>query len=128
MNIDKKLMDQIIRFVFVGLTAFIIDASILMILTNTLSVHYLIAGVLSFTISCLFNYICSILWVFGKSNQSRTKEIICFFILSVIGLAIQSFLLYLGVDVLKFPLLFTKIAATGIVMVFNFITRKLLLS
>ena len=121
----NKLLMQIIRFGIVGGTSFLIDYGIFTILSQLLHIHYLIASILSFTISVIYNYILSIKWVFDVSKKQTSKEFIVFVILSVIGLGINSLIMYLSVDLMHIHEMISKIIATAIVMVYNFITRKI---
>lgn len=122
------MLYQIIRFVAVGAVAFIIDYSILYILTDIFSIYYLISAALAFTISTIFNYIFSMIWVFkGRKNISKKNELIMFVLLSIIGLVINQVIMFILVEIISFYYMFAKIVATLIVMVWNFITRKYLL-
>ena len=122
------MLYQIIRFVAVGAVAFIIDYSILYILTDIFSIYYLISEALAFTISTIFNYIFSMIWVFkGRKNISKKNELIMFVLLSIIGLVINQVIMFILVEIIRFYYRFAKIVATLIVMVWNFITRKYLL-
>lgn len=123
---SKKLISQIIKFGFVGGTAFFIDTGVLLLLSK-LGINYLIANVISFTISVIYNYILSMKFVFDVKDSNITKNFIQFIILSIIGLCVNEIIMKLCVDVVTLNLLFSKIIATGIVMIYNFITRKLLL-
>ena len=53
----KKLFVQIMKFGFVGGSAFIIDFAVLWVLTEFLGVHYLTSNVVAFTVSVIYNYI-----------------------------------------------------------------------
>lgn len=121
----NKLIKQILKFSLVGGTAFLIDFGLFALLTK-LGMHYLIAQIISFSISLLFNYIASIKWVFDAKKQT-SKEILTFIILAVIGLGINEVILYVGIDNFHFNTLLTKLFSTAIVMVYNFITRKLII-
>lgn len=125
---NKKLFQQIIRFLFVGGSAFVIDAGILFILTSLLGMHYLISGMISFTVSVIYNYILSVKWVFDASKQhKKEQELVVFIGLSIIGLGINQLFMWILVDCLSFYYMFSKVIATAIVMVYNFITRKVFL-
>lgn len=120
----NKLIKQILKFVVVGGTAFVIDYGVFAILT-LIDVHYLIAQIISFSVALVFNYIASIKWVFDAKKQTK-KEIIEFIGLAIIGLFINEILLFIGVDKLGWHELIAKFISSVIVMVYNFITRKLI--
>ena len=120
----KKIINQVIKFGIVGVIATIIDFVVLYILTDFLDVHYLISSIISFTVSVIFNYIYSIKWVFKINHKQTKKDFITFVILSIIGLCINELILYVMVDKLSLYYMISKIFATSIVMIYNFITRK----
>ena len=128
MSNTKKLFSQIIKVGFVGGTAFVIDAGLLFLLTEFCGIHYLISGMISFTASVIYNYILSVKWVFdAKKDANKTQEFIVFIVLSVIGLGINQLFMWLFVDMMHIYYMLSKIIATVIVMVYNFITRKIFL-
>ncbi len=138
----KKLFQQIIKFGIVGVICFIIDFAITTIPTYIFGKNsvYLFA-VLGFVVSCIVNYILSIKYVFtDKKEMDKKKEFIVFVILSAIGLLINELIIYLCNDVLYEQVMWihnlipatlivpiSKIIATAVVMVYNFISRKLFL-
>ncbi len=123
---SRNLFQQIIKFGFVGGTAFLIDAGVLFILTEFFHIHYLISGAISFTASVIYNYILSVRWVFdARTDVNKAQELTVFIGLSVIGLGLNQVLMWIFVDKLNIYYMLSKIIATAIVMVYNFITRKL---
>lgn len=124
----EKLLLQIFKFLVVGGLAFVIDYLTLIICKEIFHINILISAAIAFTISVIVNYILSIKWVFDvDENKSKSKNFIIFIIFSVIGLILTEIIMWFGVDILKISYLIVKIIATAIVMVFNFITRKLFL-
>ena len=124
----NKLFKQIFKFGIVGGLAFIVDYVILIICKELLNISVLLSAAIAFTISVIFNYILSIKWVFDVDKDKSTKKnFIIFIVLSVVGLGITELIMYLGSDILKINYLIVKIFATAVVMVFNFITRKIFL-
>ena len=124
----NKLIKQIIRFIIVGGIATIIDYIVFFLLHDYLRVNTLISNIISFTVSVIYNYIASINWVFEvNTNLDKKKQFIIYIILSIIGLVINTGIVYLCVDVLKMFSLIGKVIATTIVMTYNFITRKMFL-
>ncbi len=124
----KKLMKQIVKFTVVGGSAFIIDFSILYVLTEFARISYLISAAISFSCSVIFNYTLSIKWVFvAKKNINKLHEFILFIILSIIGLFINELFMWIFVEKAHIFYMLSKIIATAVVMIYNFITRKLLI-
>ncbi len=122
----KKLINQILKFGVVGGIAFVIDYGILFLLAKVIGLNELISAAISFIISLTFNYFLSTKWVFEAKKQTP-KEVIIFVLLSVVGLGINELLIYLGTKKLGIDVMIVKLFATAIVMVYNFITRKLII-
>lgn len=129
----KKLIDQIIKFGIVGVIAFIIDYAVLFCLVQFLGMDSIAAATISFTVSVIFNYVASMKYVFvGRADQSKRTQFIIFVILSVLGLGINNGIMWILNRVLinlipVYYYLFSKAVATGVVMVWNFVTRKIFL-
>ena len=145
----KKLIVQFLKFAVVGGLAFLIDAGIYVGLTALFGDRlHLLFNVLSFSVSVIFNYICSMRFVFkGKAGMSRRTEMLIFILLSVIGLGINEAVMWLLVDVAHIEGavqcllrgmagekigqaisgLSAKVIATVVVLFWNFISRKVFL-
>lgn len=124
----KKLIAQFMKFGVVGVIAFCIDYGILALLTEVFGVNYLVSATISFTVSVVFNYVASMRYVFThKEGMSKRREFIIFVVLSVIGLGINNLCMWAGVELFGIHYLITKIGATAIVMVWNFVTRIIFL-
>ena len=116
------------KFGVVGVIAFFIDYGLLIFLTEVFHIDYLISATLSFSVSVVFNYLASMRYVFThKEGMSRHREFIIFVILSIIGLIINDVMMFLGTSVLAIDYRITKLVATFVVMVWNFVTRKIFL-
>ena len=128
MKNKKELLNQIFKFIIVGGIATLIDWIIYYILNSVFNINPLISNIFSFSLSLIYNYIASVKWVFNVSKKKNKKRIFMeFIILSVVGLLISEFLIWLLVDKLSINSMISKIISTAIVMVFNFITRKMFL-
>lgn len=122
----KKLLLQITKFVFVGGASFVLDFILYYVFTRYLFIPEMIAQMMSFTISLIFNYVLSMRFVFeSKDDLKKHHEFMIFATLSVLGAGLNWVLFYLMVYVMSINDLITKIVVAGIVMVFNFITRKI---
>ena len=122
----KKLIIQIIKFGFVGFLCFFIDYGIMVFLTEALKINYLISSGCSFSVSVIVNYILSIKFVFDADRDAnKVKQFLVFLFFSIGGLIINQIVMWVAVDLLGIFYMISKIGATAIVMVYNFITRKL---
>lgn len=122
------LMGQIAGFGVVGVLAFLIDYGVMILLTEVFGVNYLVSTTISFIVSLIFNYLMSMRFVFAhKQGMSRGREFVLFVVFSVIGLGINNLVMWAGVSWLGFDYRLVKFVATAIVMVWNFVTRKLFL-
>ena len=124
----KRLIAQVLKFGLVGVVAFAIDYGLLIFLTEVFGIDYLVSATISFIVSVVFNYLVSMRYVFShKEGMSTHREFILFVVLSVIGLVINNVFLWLGVELLGVDYRIAKIVVTALVMVWNFVTRKLFL-
>ncbi len=155
----EKLIKQILKFGVVGGLAFLIDFIVYTIVLSLLDWEYgyLVAGFAGFTVSLIFNYLASMAFVFErKENADKKKEFAVFLLLSLVGMGINTLVLWLCVDVIyehthwvqastaaifdllagigihvasvtDLAALIAKCVATGVVMVYNFISRKIFL-
>lgn len=124
----RKLIEQILKFGVVGVIAFIIDYGLLILLTEVFAINYLLSATISFAVSVTFNYFASMRYVFQhKEGLSRRREFFLFVVLSIAGLVINDVTMYVGVDLLGIDYRITKIIVTAIVMIWNFVTRKIFL-
>lgn len=124
----KKLAIQLIKFGGVGFTCFAIDYGVLFLLTDLCGVNVFLSAAMSFSVSVVVNYILSVKFVFDTNpKHDKKRNFILFIVFSVIGLGLTELIMKIGVDYMLINYLIVKIAATAIVMVFNFVTRKLFL-
>jgi len=119
----KSLYKQIVAFLIVGIIATAIDWILYYILCNIVLISPYISNILSFIIALIFNYIASSKWVFNFKN----KSFVPFVIYSIIGLLLTEALLFIFIDLINIDKMISKIIATIITMIFNFLTRKVLL-
>ena len=124
----ENLLIQIFKFAIVGGIATVIDFVFLYIYREFCHFPVLVSNTLSFCISVIYNYIASVKWVFDVNKEKDAKkQFIIFIIFSVMGLLLNDLIMWISIDFLTIYYLFAKIIATFIVMVFNFVTRKMFL-
>ena len=126
MNKLISLFVQLFKFSIVGVVCFLVDFAVLYVLKEFAHLYVLLAAAISFTVSVILNYILSIYFVFDVDKKKNPKRnFILFVIFSIIGLILTEILMKIGIDFFNINYMLVKVLATVIVMVYNFVTRKL---
>lgn len=124
----KTLLAQLAKFGVVGVIATVIDFGVMNLFHYGLHLDILIANTAGFIISLVFNYAASMKFVFEhRDGMSRTREFTIFLILSVIGLLLNDGIVLILNKGVALEANIAKIAATALVMIYNFVTRKIFL-
>lgn len=128
------MIRQILKFGVVGIAATIVDFLVLILLVEGLGLNPVLAAGCSYAVSTVFNYLASMRYVFShRDDLSRTREFAAFVVLSLIGLGLNEAIMSLGgrafvlagVDYASGPYyVLVKCLATGVVMCWNFLSRR----
>ncbi len=121
----RDLLAQFAKFGVVGVIATVIDFGVLIALTELGGWDPVLSAAASFVVSVIFNYAASMRFVFTRREDlSRSAELAIFIVLSVIGLGINEVLMWAGTTALDLNYVLVKVAATAVVMLWNFFSRK----
>ena len=123
----KKLIIQLIKFGIVGVIATVIDLCVLIFLKEIINLDVLEASAVAFCVSVIANYILSMMFVFEGNENSKLKEFIVFVALSIGGLLLNQFIMWLGTEIMTAYYLWAKVFALVFVPIYNFVTRKIFL-
>ncbi|MDR3092197.1 MAG: GtrA family protein [Clostridiales bacterium] len=129
---NKALFGEFFRFGVVGFVSFLADYAALM---ATLRIwlsgaatekNLAIATFVGFIFGVSINYLLSVVFVFKDAQGGNSaKDKALFVVLAAGGLALTQLIMNVGVIRLGFGETVTKIAATCIVMVYNYVSRKI---
>lgn len=121
----QKVFRQFVAYFGAALVGYIVDFGTLILLTELLKVNYLIAAALGFTAGLIVLYVITQGRVFGESKlNSKILEFFLFGVIGFIGLGILTGLMWLLTGVLGISYIVSKILATAVVYVWNFIGRR----
>jgi len=123
----RVLQHSSVRFLFLGAGSTIVDYLIFSILL-TLGMHYLGAVAIGYTIGFVFNFIIGRSMVFkdGSKVDSFTHELTIVSIITIFGLGLSLFLMYmLSEACCQLDPLFARLITIGIVFFYNYIARKI---
>lgn len=119
---------QVFRYGFSGGFVFLVDFSLLYILTDLVGLHYLISSTISAFIGTLLSYFFNVKWVFNSRRfGSKSREITIFFIISGIGFVLTPVLMFVFTTRIGLYYLISKIIVTAITVTWNFFAKKLIL-
>ncbi len=124
---------QFLSYFWVGGVSAIVEWLVFSVLDTLLELPYLLSTVLAFICSTTVNWFLGRTFTFKDSayQNQKAKEIVLVFLVSAVGLLFNLLLMYLFVTVLGMNthLLKTiaKILSTGIVFIWNFVSRKYLI-
>lgn len=130
------LIKEFLRYVVVGGISFLADFGTLTLfeevfLTGGEKWQIFVSTAAGFIVGLAVNYILSLVFVFrAEDNKNSGKSVgafLIFALVGIIGLGITEGLMHLGVNMLHFHYMLTKIVAAGIVLVWNYLGRKILI-
>lgn len=116
----EELIRKFIKFGVVGFSGVIVDFGITYIFKEWFKIHKYIANACGFLIAATTNYFLNRIWTFYSVNPNILREYSEFFVVSIIGLLINTGVLYFCVKRLKLNFYVAKLVAIGITTIWNF--------
>lgn len=122
---DNELI-KIILYLFVGGTAALVEWSFFYGFNQGLGVGYMVATAMAFCLSTLYHYFLGNILVFTSGTRyGKSKELSLVFVVSILGLAFNLLLMYIFVGMLTWAPMPAKVLTSCIVVVWNYLARKL---
>jgi len=118
--IDWLIFFKFLKFCAVGFSGLIIDFGITWILKEKAKINKYIANACGFIIAASSNYFWNRIWTFESVNEHIVSEYSSFVLIALIGLGINSLILWVLTDKFKLNFYLSKIIATGVVTLWNF--------
>ncbi|MBR5782336.1 MAG: GtrA family protein [Bacteroidales bacterium] len=123
--IDKLLISKFIKFGVVGCSGMLIDFGATYICKEKLKLNKYLSNCIGFILAATSNYILNRIWTFESHKEEIGVQYFQFMIVSIIGLGINSLILYLLTDKLKLNFYFSKLIAIAITTIWNFFANLL---
>lgn len=123
----KFINDGVIRFVKFGIVGVIntLVNWIIFFILNALGMYYILANIIAYILGTVNSYLWNTLWVFKYKDKASTETTIKFIILNLIGLGLNTGILYVLVDLCNLNKFIGLVITTAIVMIINYIVNKL---
>ena len=125
LNINKSYKQFIIYF-FVGGTAAIVEWITFALCNKVFHLSFFIATIFSFLIATGVNFVLGRKFAF-KGTTNTKKEVLAVYFVSATGLLLNLLFMYILVRIELVDAMLSKIISTGLVFIWNYLSRKLLI-
>lgn len=114
---------KFIKFCIVGFTGVIVDFSVTFVLKEKLKAQKYLANAFGFALAATNNYLLNRIWTFQSKDPAILLQYGKFIIISVIGLLLNSFILYVLHEKAKLNFYISKSFAVVAVTLWNFLAN-----
>ena len=121
----KTMLLKFLKFGVVGFSGVFVDFGITYLFREKVKIQQFIANAIGFCSAATTNYIFNRIWTFQSQNPKVMAEFGEFFLFSLIGLGINTLILWFLVSKLKWNFYISKLFAIGIVTIWNFIANSI---
>jgi len=122
--LQRRVIRQFIKFGIVGIVSTAIDWGLFYLLNFSFGIYYLTAKVLSFAVAVINSFVWNRRWTFRSQNPNRNQEFVKFLVIALVGLSLNTLIMYLAVSIFHTRKIVGLIFATGIVTFWNFLANK----
>lgn len=121
--LTREVAWKFVKFGVVGVSGVIVDFGFTYVCKEWLKIQKYVANAIGFTLAASSNYFLNRIWTFHSNNPQIAVEYGQFLFVSLIGLAINTLVLWLLVSKVKFNFYFAKLFAIGVVTIWNFVVN-----
>ncbi len=111
---------KFIKFTIVGFSGLFVDFGLTWLFKEKIRIHKFIANAIGFSSAATSNYILNRIWTYQSTNPKIMVEYSEFFAVSLIGLALNTFVIWLLNTKFKINFYVAKVIATIVVTLWNF--------
>ncbi|WP_432708412.1 GtrA family protein [Pedobacter sp.] len=115
---DKRLL-SLIKFGITGMSGMVVDFSLTWLFKDVLHVNKFLANAIGFSAAVMSNYFINRIWTF-QNKAKISKQLAAFITVSVIGLLLNSMVIYVFNNLLLLNFYLSKVIAVGLVFIWNF--------
>ena len=122
-QISEALVRKFIKFALVGFTGVFVDFGFTYLFKEKAKVQKYLANAFGFMIAASTNYVLNRVWTFQSENPQVLVEYSEFILISIIGLGLNTLILWMIVSRLRWNFYFSKLFAIGFVTIWNFLAN-----
>ena len=122
---DQANWLQLVRFVVVGVSGYVVNLGVFAVCTQTAGVDYRVAACVSFVVAVSNNYFWHRHWTFDARGTSKRKQGLRFLSVSLAAFVTSLFVLQGLVDLLGLPEVPAQAVALALVVPQSFVLNKM---
>ena len=119
MRIKDNLL-SVIRFGITGASGMLIDFFLTWLFKDQFHINKFLANGIGFSAAVTSNYLINRAWTFKSTEARMGKQFAGFILVSLIGLLLNTFFIYLFNNLLLIPFYVSKVMAIGLVFFWNY--------
>ncbi|ACV40010.1 GtrA family protein [Leptotrichia buccalis] len=123
----KKQIVEIFKYGISGTITTVVNLYLLKIFID-FGIYYVLANIISYTISVIVNYILNQRYVFLESARGNTteakKQFLKFLVMRVLSLIVDTLLFYIAVSIFGFPVYWSRLILTTVMILVTFVLNK----
>ena len=116
---------KFLKFGLVGLSGVVVDFFVTWLCKEKLGINKYVANAIGFSLAVINNFLLNRYWTFEDNMQAATEQFLKFSLIALVGLAINSFLLFVILKYIKINFYITKLLVIGLVFFWNFFMNYL---
>ena len=117
------LLQQFVRFASVGCVSAIGHYGLLILLVQGFSTDAVLASSAGATLGAVINYLLNYHYTF-QSRQAHASSFTKFALVAIVGLGLNTLLMWGGVDLLHLHYLLAQVVTTGLVLIWSFLGNR----
>ena len=118
--ISAEFIGKFIRYAIVGFAGLVMDFSVTYVFKEYAKVSKYLANSLGFSVAVITNYVLNRYWTFGAGDENVFIQFGTFVLVSIIGLFINNFVIYVLNEKWNLNFYVSKVFAVGVVVLWNF--------
>lgn len=123
--LTPDFLSKFLKFGVVGFGGVFVNFGITYICKEWLKWNKYLSNILGFIFAATSNYILNRMWTFASSNPQIASEYAKYFVISLVGLGIDSIMVWLLNGKLKWNFYLSKVFAVGASTLWNFLGNLL---
>ena len=120
MELDKAFFLKFLKFGAVGASGVIVNFGVTWFFKEVCKLNKYVSNIIGFIVAATTNYLLNRWWTFQSANPQIGTEYAKYFLISIVGLGIDTLTVYLLNGKLKWNFYLSKVFAVGAATLWNF--------